>query len=174
MIITTIIGSGMVVYSTTAISRVYVKKLSDTVEQLDELIQAFTVWQSKVRYSKPKVLELLREMPFKTDELQRYFGKVIERMQAREGCTISEIAIEEIQGIDVTEPIKKVITNVMNDIGQGDSESNAAILQEAIELLKQLRQKQAEAFTKYAKIYNNLGPLSGILITLLCCGGGKL
>ncbi|MDK2932794.1 MAG: stage sporulation protein [Clostridiales bacterium] len=162
MFILKIIGSGVILTSSTAIGFKMAQKLQDDVDQTEELIHALIVWQTKIKHTHTLVYDLFNMIRFKDASLNNFFNKVKERLNERSGLTLKEITDDEIKKSDIEHKTKNILSDLLKNLGHGDVEINIALINETIELLKEHKQKQLVISEKFGKIYSNLGVLSGV------------
>ncbi|MCI8504804.1 MAG: hypothetical protein HFI67_01275 [Lachnospiraceae bacterium] len=167
-----IIGAVCIIISTTAIGFGQSFRLHLRYGEILELKKILCLFSGEIRFGGGTLGETFEKMAGRSKApFQKFFLFLTEEMQKKEGERLMDIwsrAVEEqLKEAHLTEADREILLRLGNELGCLDRETQLHTISLAAEQVEDVRQELHGELPKKMRLYNCLGILAGVFITIL-------
>ncbi|MEG2971976.1 MAG: hypothetical protein RR898_00810 [Clostridium sp.] len=167
-----IIGSAMIILSTTLVGFYYARGFSYRVKIIRDFQYALTMLQSEILYSSSPLIEALDYVGEKTDgNVGRFFKEFSKSLYKREiegiqeGFTLTMNTYKKplmLEGDEID-----TISSFLKSLESSDSESQKTSFNITMKKFEAFEKRAEEIMNKNEKLYKYLGICSGLLVVIV-------
>ncbi|GGE46600.1 hypothetical protein GCM10011391_26750 [Pullulanibacillus camelliae] len=165
-----LIGSLLIILTSTAIGRMYAKRYRDRPRQLRQLRSALQVLETEITYSLRPIGEVAAKLVHQIPKPVNQFFKLLTD-ELEKGLTLQEAWKEAVGEFWPNTALKKNEQDILLQfgvtLGQSDRENQEKQIHLALTHLEREESEAREAQATYEKLWNTMGFLAGLLIVLL-------
>lgn len=145
------------------------KKYVIRVNELEEMKNAFNMFQSKIKFTYEPIPVIFREIAQNTSKnVGQVFSLAVEKMETNTANIAWEEAIEESQN-NLTQEDKHVLKTLSKLLGQTDVEGQTSQIEITQKFLETQLKEAREQKEKNEKLYSKLGTTIGLAIVIILC-----
>ena len=159
----------LVLVTCSLIGKYVAKKYVIRVNELEEMKNALTMFQSKIKFTYEPIPEIFQEIARNTSpNVGQVFGLATEKMQDLPANLAWEKAVEEMQN-NLTKEDKRVLKILSKLLGQTDVEGQTSQIEITQKFLEAQLKEAQEQKEKNEKLYSKLGTTIGLAIVVILC-----
>ncbi len=167
-----IIGSVLTILSFTALGFYFSNELKLRLSQMRELKKNIMILRGDIRYGGTPLPEALASLAHRSaGAFHDFFENTAEKLSDGEGGTFSEIwgscVDKELKNTSLKEQDKDQLIRLGENLGFLDQEMQLNTIDLYLNLLEEEIKEQAENVKERTRIYNMLGFMAGLFITII-------
>lgn len=172
MLMLKILGAVLTIASSAAIGYYFSSNLKDRIDDLKELRKNMVVLRGDIRYAITPLPEAVGAIALRHQgNFARFFGTISEKLMKLEGVSFCEVwkqtVTEELVKTALTKQDKESLSKIGENLGYLDKEMQLNILDLYIEQLEIEIESASKVRGEKAKLYNTLGVMTGVFITIV-------
>lgn len=167
-----VIGAVCIIISTTAIGFGQSFRLHLRYRELQELKKILCLLSGEIRFGGGTLEEAFEQVAGRSDPpFQGFFLFLAEEMRKKEGERLMDIwnraAGERLKDAHLTRTDQEIVARLGNEMGLLDRETQLRTIALAAEQVEDARKELQGELPKKMRLYNCLGILAGVFITIL-------
>jgi stage III sporulation protein AB len=166
-----LIGSIIIIITTTALGMVYAKSKVDRVRQINSFISAFNMLEIEIKFALSLLpdafIKIAKSYDKKIGEIFGYTANKILEYKINACEAWCEAINKKLPDLCLTNDDKDILMTLGSSLGEIDGESQIKNIRLIVERLKNQMTKAEEDKQKSEKLFKNLGILSGLTLVII-------